>query len=118
MTKIYWLRLTASGIRSELYSLTKGLVAICSRRGSEAKLAFWFARHFDGEREIEVAADAMRCLNDSSPSIWMVGGVSSNWNSIFVQPSFKERSGPPLSPFLPSEPPPMGISRAGLSGPG
>ena len=55
MTKIYWSRLTASGMRRELYSSTKGPVAILSRRSSEAKLALWFARHFEGERELEVA---------------------------------------------------------------
>jgi O-6-methylguanine DNA methyltransferase len=58
MAKLYWSRFTAAGIGLELYSSSKGLIAIRLREGSEAKLARWLARYFEsaeGEREIEVA---------------------------------------------------------------
>ena len=55
MPKIYWSRLTASRMRLELYSSTKGLVTIRSSEGSEAKLALWLARYFEGGWKLEVA---------------------------------------------------------------
>lgn len=55
MSKLYWSRLAAAGIQLELYSSTQGLVAIRFREGSEAKLALWLSRQFEGGRELAVA---------------------------------------------------------------